>query len=115
MRSFTNQIQLIGHLGADPVIVDLENGNKLAKVSIATNSSYKNKDGQRVENTYWHKAIAWGRTAELIGQALSKGNKVILHGQIQNYKYTNKEGQTIRGTQVLIDEFLKVERPPIPF
>ena len=67
-----NKVQLIGNLGNDPKITKLENGNSLAKFSVATNESYLNKAGERIENTQWHNIIAWGKTAEIV-EKISKG------------------------------------------
>lgn len=57
MNALRNRVQLIGRLGQDPEIVNLDNGKKLAKFSIATNDSYKNAEGERVENTLWHNVV----------------------------------------------------------
>ena len=57
MNTLRNKVQLIGHLGQDPEIINLESGKMLAKFSIATNESYKNAKGEKVENTYWHNSV----------------------------------------------------------
>lgn len=57
MNALKNKVQLIGHLGNDPEIINLESGKTLAKFSIATNESYKNAQGEKVENTYWHHVV----------------------------------------------------------
>ena len=66
MQTLRNNVQLIGNLGQDPEIINLESGKKLAKFSIATNESYKDKNGEKVEQTYWHNIVAWGKTAEIV-------------------------------------------------
>ena len=75
MSSLRNKVQLIGNLGNDPEILNLETGSKLAKFSIATNESYKNKNGERVTDTQWHNVVAWGKTAEIIENYVTKGKE----------------------------------------
>ena len=76
MNALKNKVQLIGHLGQDPEIVNLEGGNKLAKFSIATTDSYKNANGEKVDDTQWHNIVAWGKTAEIVENYLIKANRL---------------------------------------
>ncbi|MDT0651909.1 single-stranded DNA-binding protein, partial [Autumnicola edwardsiae] len=76
MSTLRNKVQLIGHVGNDPEIVNLESGKKLAKFSIATNESYKNSKGEKITDTQWHNIVAWGKTAELIESYVPKGKEV---------------------------------------
>ena len=66
MNTLRNKVQLIGNLGNDPEIVNLESGKTLAKFAIATNENYKNAEGEKVTDTQWHNVVAWGKTAEII-------------------------------------------------
>ncbi len=66
MNTLRNKVQLIGNLGNDPEIINLESGKTLAKFSIATNENYKNANGEKVTDTQWHNIIAWGKTAEIV-------------------------------------------------
>ena len=66
MNAMKNRVQLIGHVGNDPEIKNLDGGKKVANLTIATNDSYKNDKGEKVEQTEWHKVVAWGKTAEII-------------------------------------------------
>ena len=77
MNNLKNRVQLIGNLGMNPEIKNLESGKKLAKFSIATNESYKNAKGEKIEDTQWHNLIAWGKTADIIEKYLQKGTEVI--------------------------------------
>ena len=86
-----NKVQLIGNLGNDPQITKLENGNSLAKFSVATNESYLNKAGERIENTQWHNIIAWGKTAEIVEKILKKGNEVVVEGKLINRSYEDDQ------------------------
>ena len=74
MNALRNKVQLIGNLGLAPEIKTLESGRKLAKMSIATNESYKNATGELVKETQWHNLIAWGKTADIIEKYLKKGS-----------------------------------------
>ena len=76
MNNLKNKVQLIGNLGMNPEIKTLDSGKKLAKFSIATNESYKNAKGEKIEDTQWHNLIAWGKTADIIEKYLEKGNEV---------------------------------------
>ena len=66
MNALRNKVQLIGHIGMDPEIKKFDGGKKLAKMSIATNESYKNAKGEMVKETQWHNLTAWGKTAGII-------------------------------------------------
>jgi len=104
MNNLRNKVQLIGHIGQAPEIKKLENGNKLAKFSLATNESYKSKDGTRVDNTQWHNVTAWGNTAELIEKYVKKGQEIALEGKLQNRKYDDKNGVTHYVTDIIANE-----------
>ncbi|WP_340075877.1 single-stranded DNA-binding protein [Leptobacterium sp. I13] len=92
MNTLRNSVQLIGNLGNDPEIINLDSGKKLAKFSIATNESYKNAQGEIVKDTQWHSIIAWGKTASIIEKYLSKGKEVAIEGKLQSRSYEDKEG-----------------------
>jgi single-strand DNA-binding protein len=65
MNALRNKVQLIGNLGQDPEIVNLDNGGKLAKFSVATNEIYKNSKGEKITDTQWHNVVAWGKPQRL--------------------------------------------------
>ncbi|WP_353777249.1 single-stranded DNA-binding protein [Winogradskyella sp. 3972H.M.0a.05] len=106
MNTLRNKVQLIGHLGQDPEIINLDNGRTLAKFSIATNESYKNANGEKVENTYWHNIVAWGKTAEIVEKYLAKGKEVAVEGKLTNRTYETKEGEKRYITEVVCNELL---------
>ena len=109
MNKLKNQVQLIGHLGKDPEIVDLNDGKKLAKVSIATNDSYTNKSGDKVEETHWHNLVAWRGIAEVFEKYLKKGSYVAVEGKLQHRSYEDKEGNTKYITEVNVQEMLMLD------
>ncbi|UJH68721.1 single-stranded DNA-binding protein [Allomuricauda sp. SCSIO 65647] len=106
MNALKNKVQLIGNLGQDPEIVTLENGSKLAKFSIATSEYYKNAKGEKVEETQWHNIVAWGKTAEIVENYLTKGKQVALEGKLTHRSYENKDGEKRYITEVRCNELL---------
>lgn len=106
MNNLKNKVQLIGNLGMNPEIKILESGKKLAKFSIATNESYKNAKGEKVEDTQWHNLIAWGKTADIIEQYLQKGNEVAIEGKLSNRSYDDKDGNKRYITEIVVNELL---------
>jgi single-strand DNA-binding protein len=71
-----NLVQLIGHVGQEPEIKNLEGGKKLANISIATNEVYYRENGDKVEQTQWHRVTAWGKTADIIERFVTKGKEI---------------------------------------
>ena len=106
MNALRNKVQLIGNLGNDPEIVNLDSGNKLAKFSIATNETYKNAKGEKVTDTQWHNVVAWGKTAEIVENYLTKGNEVAVEGKLTHRSYENKEGEKRYITEIRCNELL---------
>src|SRR5690606_10953242 len=93
MNALRNKVQLIGNLGNDPEISTMESGVKLAKFSLATNEHYTNSAGEKVTDTQWHNIIAWGKTAEIVENYLTKGKGVVVAGSLVSRSYENSEGQ----------------------
>ena len=89
-----NKVILVGNLGADPEVRHLESGSKVANISIATSENYTNKNGEKVEQTEWHRVELWDRLADLCEQYLSKGRTVYIEGKIRTNTYQDKDGIT---------------------
>lgn len=106
MNALRNKVQLIGNLGQDPEIVNLDNGGKLAKFSVATNEIYKNNKGEKVTDTQWHNVVAWGKTAEIVENYLAKGNEVAVEGKLVHRSYENKEGEKRYITEIKCNELV---------
>ena len=106
MSTLRNKVQLIGHVGNDPEIKTFDGGKKLAKLSIATNESYKNDKGEKVEETQWHNLVAWGKTAEIIEKYVVKGKEIAIEGKLTHKSYEDKNGEKRYVTEVVIDELL---------
>jgi single-strand DNA-binding protein len=90
MAGSVNKVILVGNLGADPEIRALESGQKVARLSLATNRSYNNRDGQRVDETEWHRVEVWGRLAEIAEKYLNKGRTIYIEGRIRTRKWTDQ-------------------------
>lgn len=106
MNTLRNKVSLIGRLGAQPEVVTFDSGKTLARFSLATNESYKNKAGEWQDNTQWHNITAWGKTAELVGKMLSKGQEIVVEGRLVNNNYETKDGEKRYGTTIEVSEFL---------
>jgi len=106
MNSLRNSVRLIGHLGANPEVKDLESGKKVAKLSIATSETYKNQQGEKVTDTSWHNLVMWGKTAEIAQKFLEKGMEVAIEGRITSRSYNSKEGDKKYITEIVVNELL---------
>ena len=106
MNNLRNKVQLIGNLGQNPEVKELNGGKKVAKFSLATNETYKNKAGEKVTDTQWHNLVAWGKTADIIEKYLKKGSEVAVEGKLLNRNYTDKEGVKRYVTEIQVSELL---------
>ncbi|QRM88899.1 single-stranded DNA-binding protein [Lacinutrix sp. WUR7] len=106
MNTLRNKVQLIGNLGNDPEIINLETGKMLAKFSIATNESYKNAKGEKITDTQWHNIVAWGKTAEIVEKYVTKGKEIAIEGKLTTRSWEDKEGVKRYTTEVVCNELL---------
>jgi single-strand DNA-binding protein len=106
MNSLRNRVQLIGHLGQDPEIKTLESGKKVSRFTLATDDSYKNTEGQKVNETTWHNIVAWNGLAEITEKHLKKGKKIAVEGRIVYRSYEDKKGVTKFITEIVLNDFL---------
>jgi single-strand DNA-binding protein len=106
MSTLRNKVQLIGNLGNDPEIINLESGKTLAKFSIATNESYKNAKGEKVTDTQWHNVVAWDKTAKIVESYLTKGKEVAVEGKLTSRSYETKEGEKRYITEIVCSELM---------
>ena len=86
-----NRVQLIGNLGKDPEVKYTPQGTPVAKITIATNERYKDKDGNWQDRTEWHNVVLWQRLAEIAGEYLKKGGKVYIEGRLQTRSWDDKQ------------------------
>ena len=106
MNTLKNHVQLIGRLGNAPEIKNFENGKKLANISLATNESYKNAEGKKVEDTQWHRLVGWGKIAEIAEKYTTKGSEIGVSGKLVYRTYEDKNGEKKTITEVQVNELL---------
>jgi single-strand DNA-binding protein len=100
MAGSVNKVILIGNLGSDPEVRYLESGSAVAKFNIATTETYTNKNGERVDNTEWHRIELWEGLAKVAEKYLRKGNQVYIEGRIRTDNWTDKDGQQRSGVTI---------------
>ncbi len=106
MSSIKNHVQLIGNVGQDPTVTNLENGKKVARFSLATNENYKNGKGEKQTDTNWHTVVAWGKVADIIEKFVDKGKEIGIVGKLKTRTYTMDDGNQRYVTEVVADEIL---------
>ncbi len=104
MARGVNKVILVGTLGKDPEVRYAQSGSALASVSIATNESWKDKNGEKQERTEWHRVKFFGRLAEIAGEYLKKGSQVYIEGSLRTEKYTDKAGVEKYSTDIIAQE-----------
>ena len=104
-----NRVQLIGHVGQEPEIKNLESG-RVANFTIATNESYTNAKGEKVEQTEWHRVSAWGITVDIIEKLLTKGSHVAIEGKLTHRSYDDKDGNKRYITEVVANELVLLSK-----
>ena len=98
-----NKVILIGNLGRDPEVRYMPSGDAVANITIATTETWKDKAGEKQEQTEWHRVAMFGKTAEIAGEYLKKGSQVYIEGKLQTRKWTDKEGQERYTTEIRAD------------
>lgn len=99
-----NKVIVVGNLGRDPEMRYLPSGEPVANITVATSSKYKNKSGEVVEETEWHRITFFGKLAEIVGEYLKKGRSVYVEGRIKTRKYTDKDGTEKYATSIIANE-----------
>ena len=99
--SGVNKVILIGRLGQDVETRNLESGTSVSNFSIATSESYKDKQGERQENTQWHNIVMWGKLSEIAEKYLKKGDMVYIEGKLQTRSWKDKEDNTRYTTEIV--------------
>ena len=101
-----NKVTLIGNIGNAPEVKELTGGKKVAKFSLATNETYKNKAGEKITDTQWHNLVAWGKTADIIEKYVKKGSEIAIEGKLLNRNYTDKDGVKRYVTEIQVNELV---------
>jgi single-strand DNA-binding protein len=98
-----NMAQIIGHLGRDPEVRYTPEGTAVAKLAVATNETWKDKDGEKQERTEWHRVVLFDKTAEIAAEYLKKGSLVYLQGRLQTRKWQGDDGQDRYTTEIVAE------------
>ncbi len=114
-----NKAILVGNLGRDAEMRFTTGGTAVATVSIATTEHFTDREGQKREDTQWHRIVIWGKTAESIQPYLTKGKQIYVEGRIQTREWTDKEGKQVKTTEIRADRVVLLggaggERAPRP-
>jgi len=100
-----NKVILVGRLGRDPETRYTGGGQAVANFPVATDESYKDKNGERQKRTEWHKIVVWGKQAEIAQQYLKKGSLIFIEGRIQSREWQDKEGQKRTSFEIVASNF----------
>ncbi len=101
-----NKVILVGNLGRDPELRSTPSGQQVASFSLATNRRWKDRDGNRQEQTEWHDIVCWGRQAEVAGQYLTKGKQIYVEGRLQTRSWEDRQsGEKKYRTEVICENF----------
>lgn len=109
--SSLNKAQVIGNLGSEPEIRSTSSGTKVATLSVATNRSWEDRDGNERQDTNWHRVVLWDRLAEVAQEYLSKGDRVYVEGRIQYRSWEGDDGETHYATEIVGRRLLMLGSP----
>lgn len=101
-----NKAILVGNLGRDAEMRFTQGGTPVSTVSLATTEKWTDREGNKKEDTQWHRVVIWGKTAEALNEYLLKGKQIYVDGRIQTREWTNKEGQKVRTTEIRADRIV---------
>lgn len=110
MNALKNKVQLIGRLGQDPEIVTFNDGNKMAKFSLATDDSYKDKNGNKIERAYWHNIVVKNGLVKVVEEYVTKGQEIAIEGKLTNRVWEDKDGNKRYVTEVVCNELLMLSK-----
>jgi single-strand DNA-binding protein len=100
-----NKVILVGRLGKDPEVKHLESGTVMAKFSLATSENFKDRNGEKVEQTEWHNIVVWRKLAEIAEKYLRKGSQVYIEGRIKTRTWDDQDGKKHYMTEIIADNF----------
>lgn len=106
-----NKIHLIGRITAQPELKQLPSGTKVVKFGLATNHSYKDKEGKKVESTQFHNCVAFARLAEVIGQYVVRGQEIYIGGRVEYRTWEKKEGGKGFATEIMVEDMQMGQKP----
>jgi single-strand DNA-binding protein len=108
MYALKNKVQLVGHMGAAAEVKEIATGKKVANFTIATNEVWRDANGEKKEETQWHKLVAWGKVADLIEKYTKKGSELMIEGKLIHRSYDTKEGEKRYITEIEVKEVLLI-------
>ncbi len=96
-----NKVILVGNLGANPEVRSTQGGQMVANLRLATTERWTDKNGQKQEQTEWHRVVVWGRQAEIVSQYLTKGRQIYVEGRIRTRQWQDQQGQKRFTTEIV--------------
>ena len=115
MNTLRNSVQLVDNLGRDVEFKNFDSGSSRASFTLSTKDFYKNNKGEKMQDTQWHNVVAWGRVAENMNSLLAKGSEVMIKGKLTSRSYDNKEGEKKYITEIVVNEFMTLQKKELPF
>jgi single-strand DNA-binding protein len=104
MAGTVNKVILVGRLGKDPELKYTPSGAAVAKFSLATDESFKDKTGEKQDHTEWHNIVAWNKLAEICGEYLTKGKLVYIEGQIRSRQWQDQSGNKRTSYEIIANQ-----------
>ena len=105
-----NKVILIGNIGRDPDLRQTDKGNAISTFSLATNSTWVDREGVRSEKTEWHNIVAWNRLAEICHQIIHKGDQIYIEGRLRTRSWNTESGESFHKTEVIAEQMIKLSR-----
>lgn len=106
MRNFKNSVQLIGRIGNELELKEVSEGKKVLRLSLATNDTYKNAQGEKITETQWHNVVVWGKPAEVLYKYSAKGAEIGIEGKLVTRSYEDKTGNKKYVTEVVANDVM---------
>ena len=110
MNNLRNRVQLIGNLGSNPTVNETSNGVKYSKISVATNTSYVNKKGEKIKETQWHPIVLWGKLAEFANNYITRGQEVCVEGKLNYRSYEDNNGDKKNVFEIIASDVLLLKK-----
>ena len=107
-----NKVILIGNIGRDPDLRQTEKGSAISTFSLATNTTWVDREGERAERTEWHNVVTWNRLAEICHQIIRKGDQIYIEGRLRTRSWTDEKGEHHHRTEIIAEQMIKLSRRP---
>jgi len=108
--AYLNQVQLIGNVGNDPEVREVQGGAKVASFRLATTERYTDRNGEKQSNTDWHNIVAWNKTAEIIEKLVRKGANLFIAGKLKTRQWQDQQGNKRYTTEVAVENIQILDR-----